>query len=806
MRVVRRILLSAAVLVVLLVGVAYILLRGSLPKLDGELAAAELTAPVIIERDAQGVVTITANHRADLAYATGFAHAQDRFFQMDLQRRAAAGELSALLGPDFVDVDKRLRRHRFRRVAAEVVANAGVEQKRVVESYVAGVNRALTDLRVRPFEYLLLQTEPAPWTAEDSVLVAFAMYIDLNDAEGRGELERARLHSALPPEVFEALYPRGTEWDAPLDGVDLSQASAPIPSERSLDFRVTPPLPRDGVGPADTDFPGSNSWALAGHRTADGGALLANDMHLSLRVPHIWYRARLIVKSDDAALARDMTGVTLPGLPLLVAGSNGRVAWGFTNSYGDYGDLVLLELDPNDANRYRVAGGYREFDVRRERIDVRGGEPVEVQYRDTVWGPVIDDDLNGQPLAFAWTAHRAEATNLEHLALESASSVEDAIAIAQTAGIPVQNFIAADSQGRIGWTLIGKLPKRVGFDGRLPACWGCGADVGWRGWVTPQEYPRIVNPPQGQLWTANSRTIGAPLLGQGVDPMGDEGMDRGARARQIRDDLAALTKAAPQDMLGVQLDDRALFLKRWRDLFANLQDEAYLRGHPTRRAALRLVEAWSGRASIDDAGYRIVRAARAAVVEDIYADLTSEARRRYPNVKFGPAARFEDTAWRIMTTQPPHLLNPNYATWELRVLASLDRALEQLKRECDVIDRRLDTCTWGRQNTLKMEHPFAANLPFFGRWLRMPRESLPGDRDMPRVQGVTFGASQRFAVAPGREDAGYFHMPGGQSGHPLSPFFDAGHSAWAKGEPAPFLPGPSRHTLRLAARSGAAND
>jgi len=798
MRWVRRILLGLSALVLALVATAYYLLSASLPQLDGTVGATELVAPVTIERDAQGVATLTAGNRADLAYATGYAHGQDRFFQMDLQRRAAAGELAALLGADFVAIDKRLRRHNFRAVASGVIAQASVEQRHVIERYVAGVNDALNALRARPFEYLMLQVEPAPWTVEDSVLVAFAMYLDLNDAEGRDELERARLHNALPPEVYAALYPRGSEWEAPLDGVDLSRALPPVPSAESLDLRTTPPLSPNGVGSAKADVPGSNSWALAGYRTANGSALMANDMHLSLRIPHIWYRARMIVKSDDPALARDLTGVTLPGMPMLVAGSNGRVAWGFTNSYGDYDDLVLLQVDPSEPNRYRVADGFREFAIRKERIDVRGGDPIDVEFRDTIWGPMLDEDLDGQPLALAWTAQFAEATNIQQLALEAAGSAEEALAIAQTAGIPVQNFIAADTNGNIGWTLIGKLPKREGFDGRLPVCWGCADNVGWRGWVSSSDYPRILNPPRGQLWTANSRTLGAPVLGEGIDVMGEESMDRGARARQIRDGLEGLQRATPRDMLAVQLDDRAVFLKRWRDILVNLQDDAYLRGFPARRVAMPLVERWSDHASIDDPGYRIVRAARAAIVEDIYADLTSQARKRYPKATFRPSARFEDTAWQILTMQPQHLLNPEFGTWDLRVLASFDRAIEALKKECDVDDRRLHACTWGDRNTLDMEHPFASIVPGLGRWLRMPRVPLPGDRDMPRVQGPSFGASERFAVSPGHESEGYFHMPGGQSGHPLSPYFDAGHEAWVRGEASPFLPGPAQHTLTLA--------
>jgi penicillin amidase len=780
---------------VFLLASAYFLLRGSLPQLDGNVVAATL-APVSIERDALGVATITASSRFDLAYATGYAHGQDRYFQMDLQRRAAAGELAELLGPGLVNIDKRFRRHGFRRIAGEVIAQATAEQRKIIDAYVAGVNAARESLSVRPFEYLVLRVQPQPWVAEDCVLVAFAMYIDLNDSDGAHELERSQLRAALPVQVFELLYPRGTEWDAPLDGVDLGTLRAPIPSADVFDLRKAPPINVTSAGTVDADYPGSNNWAVAGHRTANGGALIANDMHLSLRLAHIWYRARLIVKSQDASSARELTGVTLPGLPLLVAGSNGHIAWGYTNTQGDYDDLVVIDTDAQHPNQYRVVDKFQNFNIRRERINVRGGEAVEVEYRDTIWGPLIQGELDGKPLALSWTAHHAEATNLNQLNLETVSTVTDALAVANTAGIPVQNFVVADSQGHIGWTPIGKLPKRNGFDGWLPACWGCAEGVGWSGWQAPQNYPRLIDPPLGQVWSANSRTLG----GAGAELLGDEDMDRGARTKQIRDDLLALEKATPHDMLNVQLDDRAVFLRRWRNALLGLLDDAYLRGHPARAAARDLVTSWSERASVDDAGYRIVRTFRAAVQDEIYQGLIGAASARYPDAKFKPSARFEDSLWQIVTTQPPHLLNPRYENWDALLLAALDRALDKLHDECGVVAKTLNSCTWGRRNTLVMAHPLAEQIPFGAQWLAMRHEHLPGDSDMPRVQGKSFGASERFAVSPGREGEGYFHMPGGQSGHPLSPYFAAGHEAWVKGETTPFLPGSPEHTLALIAR------
>lgn len=794
MRWLKRVAISLLILIAVLWLAGYLALRASLPALDGEVTADAVRSATTIERDALGVPTITAANRLDLAFATGYAHGQDRFFQMDLQRRVASGELAALLGSELATLDKRFRRHDFRNVAKQVIAQSTSEQKQLIDIYVAGVNAGREAAGARSFEYLLLQTDPAPWLAEDCILVAFAMYIDLNDSLAAREIERARLHSVVPQSLFDVLYPKGTEWDATVDDMDLSNAHAPLPDAAAFDLSKQPKSQQSVGAPPEAEYPGSNNWAVSGTRTASGAALVANDMHLSFRLPHIWYRARLVVKTDNATDARDLAGVTLPGLPLLVAGSNGKIAWGFTNTHGNFDDAVIVDVDPENSNRYRNGDEFVEFKVRREKIAVRGGEIIEIEYRDTVWGPLLDETLEGKPLALAWTAQHPDATNLNQVALETATSVNEALEIANTAGIPVQNFVVGDTQGHIAWTPIGKLPKRSGFDGYLPVCWGCSKNVGWSGWIEPKDYPRVIDPPRGQLSTANSRTLG----GAGAELIGDEDMDRGARTKQIRDGLLPLVKATPADMLKVHLDDRALFLARWRDMLVRLQDEAYLRGKPARREALKLVEAWTGRANPDDAGYRIVRTFRAVLQEDVYRDLTAAANAKFPDVKFRPSARFEDTLWRIVTTTPRNLLNPEFERWDLRVMASLDRAIEQMKTECGVSDKKLSECTWGRRNTLNMEHPLAGALPLFGRMLRMPHDQLPGDNDMPRVQGVAFGASERFAVSPGRESEGYFHMPGGQSGHPLSPYFGAGHEAWVKGEPTPFLPGEAQHRLTLS--------
>ncbi len=788
MRLLRRILVIVAGLILIAVATAYVLFRGSLPQLDGDVAGTGVMAS--IERDASGTPTITGASRRELAYATGYAHSQDRFFQMDLMRRVAAGELAELLGAAALDTDRHFRLHGFRQVAQQVVAQMPPVDRESLEAYVAGVNRALEDARARPWEYFLLRAQPRAWLAEDSVLTAFSMYLSLNDSSGAHEFARSQLREALPPELFDFMHPLGTEWDAPLTGGTWRVAAIPGPEVFDLrkgEAHVAALLnPPSFTAIEERPVVGSNSWAVAASHAAGNVALLANDMHLGLRLPHVWYRARLRV-TGGAETPRDLVGVTLPGLPIIVVGSNGRVAWGFTNSYGDWTDLVIVEVDPANQDRYFVGDDTDAFVRRTETIAVRGESPVSLDVTTTRWGPVVNHDAQGRPLALAWTAHDPRATNVRMLDFETVSTVQEALLAANRSGAPVQNFLAVDQEGHIGWTLMGQVPIRANYDSTRPASWRT-PGTGWVGWRTPEEYPRIIDPAPGRLWTANARTIDVDTW---LSFMGDGGYDLGARAAQIRDDLLALSGATAADLAKIQIDDRALFMTRWRDLLLQLLDDAAVADHPGRLLARERVEQWSGRASADDPGYPIVRAFRQQVRKQVFDALTSSARLKHPDAKFEPSTQFEGALWQLVTQRPAHLLDPRYATWEEALLAAFDASTTTLAQEC------AEPCTWGRQNTLQMRHPLSAALPLAARWLDMPADAMHGDFAMPLAQAPAFGASQRMVVSPGREAEGLFQMPGGPVDHPLSPFYGAGHEAWVRGEPQPLLPGKTEHTLRL---------
>ncbi|MBS0364493.1 MAG: penicillin acylase family protein [Proteobacteria bacterium] len=790
----------AAVIALLLVAVllaGYLTLRASLPRLSGTLRQAGLVAPVRIERDWRGVPTIEAANREDLAFATGFVHAQDRFFQMDLSRRAAAGELSALVGRAALEHDRIARLFRFRAVARAVMAAATPRQQAIAAAYARGVNAGLADLGARPWEYWVLRARVEPWKPEDTILVIHAMWWDLQVNSLKRAMVRLDLNSALGGPLcaggwkcaLQFFYPQGTSWDAPNAPGDAPPPlpEPAIPGPEALNVRAAPPAPSPAGGAGTEPVSGSNNWAVAGRLTASGAALVASDMHLNQRVPAVWYHARLRLRASATAPALDLNGVTLPGTPLLVAGSNGHVAWAFTNSYGDWADVQRIACGEVSDDHF-VSGTTRvALTTVHERIAVRGAAPDDLAVRSGEAGVLLErDSARGICWFGRWLAQLPAATNMNALALEQVDSAAAALDLAPQIGIPHQNAVLGDAAGHIGWTIFGRIPLQT----------GARRAAGESPWTDATTHPRLLDPRAGRIWTANARPTADPrqlqLLGGPIADLGAD-YDLGARASQIRDDLAGLRgPATPADMLRIQLDDRAVFLARWQALLLGLLDRAALAGHPQRGAFRDLVAHWNGRASVDSVGYRLVRAFHEHSAQAAWEMLLAGAGLD-PQGRLRPA-QFEGPLWRLVISQPQHLLVARYGSWREFLLAQVDAAAAQLAHEC----ADLPTCTWGRYNTVRIAHPLAQALPGgLGAPLNMPVVQLPGDQDMPRVQRQEFGASERFAVAPGHESEGYLHIPGGQSGHPLSPYYRAGFMAWARGQPLPLLPGPAQHILTL---------
>jgi penicillin amidase len=786
------------VLLLLAAGVSaagWLSLRASLPQYDGVAKSTALSDRVVVERDALGTATIRATSRRDADWALGYVHAQERFFQMDLMRRRAAGELAELFGPVALPADRVARVHRMRARMVAELATLPADQRAALDAYRDGVNAGIAALSARPFPYLLTRTKPVPWRDEDSLLVVAAMAFTLNDSENARELAFSKMHAALPASAYRFLTAGGGDWDAPLTGAALQWPDPPSAAE--LDLNTLPPaLLRAGgtrlaaaSAASDVRVVGSNGLAVAGALTG-GAALIANDTHLDLGVPCLWFRTRLVYPSArHAGATSDTNGVSLPGLPAIALGSNGRIAWGFTNSYVDTADWVRVT---RDGDRYRDASGeWKAIGKHAETIRVRGAPDATLAVEDTEWGPIAATDADGTPLALEWSAQQPGAIDLTLRAMADADTVDEAVAVANVSGIPPQNIIVGDATGRIEWSIAGRIPRRIGgYDAALPFD-ATKRGTGWDGWLDPADVPRVADPVSQRLWSGNQRPVG----GDAAARLGDGGYDIGARARQLRDDLAAREHFAPRDLLAIQLDDRALFLARWKDLLDRTLERA---------PAGALVDAmkrgladWDGQASIGSVSYRLVAAWHGEVVETVLDGFAAKVRERFPDFELPKLLQSDQAIWTLVTMQPAHLLIPGYSDWNDLLL----RSAERVGRALDAAPGGIAARTWGERNTTHIVHPLSRGLPsFVARFLDMPAEPLPGDRDIPRVQDPAFGAAIRFGVAPGDEADGYLTIAGGQSGHPLSPYYGAGHEDWANGAATPFLPGPAQHTLTLLAR------
>jgi penicillin amidase len=351
-------------------------------------------------------------------------------------------------------------------------------------------------------------------------------------------------------------------------------------------------------------------------------------------------------------------------------------------------------------------------------------------------------------------------------------------------------MVMADRSGRIAWTIYGSIPRREGFDGSLPTSWADGSR-GWNGWLPTSDYPRLLDPPDGRIWTANARVVDGAMLGK----LGDGSYEIGSRASEIRNRLRERDHFSVRDLLNIQLDTRASFLERWRGLILKTLTPQALASNNDRKTFRDIVDrGWNGNVSADSVAYRLVRMFREQVAQQVIAFAMAECYEADQTFDYMNVRRREGPIWKLVTEKPQHLLDPRYSSWDELLVSSIDSVIEQSSAEGlgGLAERR-----WSEYNVTAYRHPLSPALPFVGRWLDMPTQPLPGDLYTPRVHWGSIAASERMIVSPGREQDGIMHMPTGQSGHPLSPFYSNSHDAWVKGEPTPFLPGATVHTLTL---------
>ncbi|HLM55157.1 MAG TPA: penicillin acylase family protein [Pyrinomonadaceae bacterium] len=757
-------------------------LRASVPRPARDAELKGLDGPVVVTLDEFGVPTIEARSRLDALRALGYVSARDRLFQMDLLRRGAAGRLTEVFGKGALETDTAQRVVGCNRVAAEIFSRLPAEQKESLLAYAEGVNAYISQMKTRPFEFLLLKYQPETWRGEDCVLALLQMFKGLSAEEEGKRRTLAVMESTLPEEVVAFLTPDASHYPALLGwGDEARRPVRPLPRAHlaSLLERTT----REGAAAPDRKIvrtegmaAGSNCWAVDGSKTADGVAILANDMHTDLNVPNLWYRARLLFDGVD------ISGVTVPGIPMILAGSNTRVAWGLTNMLGGSVELVQLEVDPGRPDHYLTPDGWRPFEVIKESIKRKRGDFVEVEVKNTVWGPVLEKKLMGKPVALRWTALDG-GVDFGLMRMERARTVEEAVAAANSFAGPPLNVIAADARGRIAYTVCGRLPVRKGSGAATTAGWADGG-AGWTRYIEPDELPRIVESDEGFLASANNVSVGRDyphVLG--------EGFPHSYRAYRIAERLRGMSGVGEAEMFRLQSDTACHVYEFYARLALEVLTDGAVEADPEMATVRRAILAWDKRAELESEGLVFITYFRESLALSVFTPLLracAEADERFvyawPNL---------DTPLRIILTERPaewFAVRGRYEDWEQFITANLKRGVAELKEKLKV--RSLEGLRWGEVNRAEVFHLLTPkDRSLFGSIFNMPPDPLPGCLFSVCSSEPGFGASVRMVVSPGREEAGVLHIACGQSGHPLSDNYDDQHGSWVRQEPLPFLPG-----------------
>jgi len=586
------------------------------------------------------------------------------------------------------------------------------------------------------------------------------MYLDLQTATFERDQALIQIQQQYGAKMVEFLT-QPSQYQAALDGSVLTPYTQTIPQ------LPTQPLAAIKSITANLEV-GSNNWAVTADLTNTQAAMLSDDMHLSMAVPVIWYRAQLNYTHNNQAY--QVTGVSLPGAPAIVVGSNNKIAWGFTNGYIDTADWVALT---DSSKTWQV----------NEVIALPNGNSETYPLTLSEYGPV--KYINNQPYALSWAAHQPYAVDMQLLQLEQAETVDDALNIASNVGIPVQNLMVVDSQGSAAWKHMGGIPTRT-----VPSELAINESEYSATWQQNEVIrPFVKNPESGRLWTGNSRVVSAEDNAR----FGNGGYALGARATQIRDRLFEKQQFNEGDFYQLQLDNQARFLTPWHSLLLE-----QLKQQPEHYANyINALDNWQQCACSTSVGYTLVKTYRDELINILFSSIETTLNQQDGTLKY-VKRDLEPAVWQLIKAQPTSWVNPQFANWEQQLQGAFEQTLTQLTAK---FGSNMQNWQWGKVNELTIEHPFAKQIPILSKLLNMPTAPGFGDSYMPAVQKRGFGASQRFIAQPGHLESAILTVPGGQSGHPLSEFYRAGFDEYVEGKHTPLLPQTFMHQIEIVPMS-----
>lgn len=763
----------------------YRAVRAALPQEDGTIRLAGLTQPVIVTRDSLGIPTISAASLDDLFFAQGYVTAQERLWQMDMTRRFASGDLAAILGPDFVSVDREQRILGLRQVAEKAVAAMDATQRAQVQAYANGVNAYIAEhSKTLPLEFRFLTYAPHVWTVEDSLLVGLSMTEFLNHGYYKEILLKEKALAKLGPELTAELFVNSSWRDHPPGSEGQSLANEPL-QEVVPDEEESVPPGTKGAKPAPARHPakpvpqsfllpftspspdaapeirfhsGSNNWTVSGAHTVTGEPLLSNDMHLDLRLPNTWYEAHL--RCGDF----DVVGVTLPGMPYVFVGHNRSIAWGFTNLGPAVEDVFIEKF--NDKGEYLTPQGWVQPEHRKEVIRVKGKPEVNLDVVVTRHGPIITSLVPGETrqLALQWIIYKLQDFYVPFFKLDSARNWEEFRSSLAAFAAPGQNVVYADVDGHIGYQATGFVPIRASGDGSLPVPGDTDA-YEWTGFIPYDEMPRVFDPPSGIIATANARVSpdGYPY------PMSIE-WDSSYRTDRIYKLLGKPKKYTADDMLKIQIDVVSELDHFCAERFVYAIDHTP-KAAERAKAAADIMRSWDGNMATDSVAASIAYFSRGKLNELLLRPTLGDDWKDYTRWFMSPV-------WleNVLSHQSPQWLPSGYANYDELLTAAVEAALTDSKTP-----KALGLWTWGRVHQLDIKHPFWSNVPILKRGAGPGPQPWSGDGLTVKQAGQRFGPSERFTADLLNLDNSTLNIVNGQSGNLFDDHFNDQWDAYYNG-------------------------